>query len=529
MRHPPRRRRPARRRRPVWVIPGLIGLTVMALLVWAIRPALPAEIGHLSAASSTTAGAPLASGYDTSKCVDDDKSGSANGTIVQVWDCNGGANQNWQSVNGTLINTKNGTCLDDPAGASADGTKLQLWDCNGGSNQQWKAENGTLVNPASGKCVDDPAYDTADGTQLVLWTCNGGANQSWSATPATPAITTSPATSAAATSTPSAAATSTPSAPAPSAPAPTPTPTSSGSGGAAPTGPAKTLSVGDNLGAHDPSRIIEDDGSYYFWATGGGGWTSTNGTNWKSLPNLFPHGFPSEVTAILPTNSGLWAPDVIWNPNSQVYDMYYAVALWDDTKNSLIGLITSPTLDPDSPDYHWTDRGIVIQQAPPNTSFSAIDPMPFFDANGNMWMSFGSGYAISRATAINIIALNKDTGLMSGSAVTPVQDCGCEASAVNYHNGYFYLFWNTGGCCSGATSTYLIHVARSTDVTGPYTGNRNFLASTSDEHGPGQIGFISQNGTDYYTYHYYPNTGGSVMGLGVLTWGSDGWPVSSPQ
>jgi hypothetical protein len=66
-------------------------------------------------------------------------------------------------------------------------------------------------------------------------------------------------------------------------------------------------------------------------------------------------------------------------------------------------------------------------------------------------------------------------------------------------------------------------------VTGPYTGNRNFLASTSDEHGPGQIGFISQNGTDYYTYHYYPTTGGSVMGLGVLTWGSDGWPVSSPQ
>jgi arabinan endo-1,5-alpha-L-arabinosidase len=84
---------------------------------------------------------------------------------------------------------------------------------------------------------------------------------------------------------------------------------------------------------------------------------------------------------------------------------------------------------------------------------------------------------------------------MSGTAVTSVQGCGCEASAVNCRDEYYYLFWNTGGCCGGASSTYLIHVARSANLNEPYTGNRNFLAS--DEHGAGQIGFISQDATDY--------------------------------
>ena len=57
---------------------------------------------------------------------------------------------------------------------------IELWTCNGGANQQWQAANGTLVNPASGKCLDDPNSNTANGTQLDLWTCNGGTNQQWS-------------------------------------------------------------------------------------------------------------------------------------------------------------------------------------------------------------------------------------------------------------------------------------------------------------------------------------------------------------
>jgi hypothetical protein len=30
-----------------------------------------------------------------------------------------------------------GRCLDDPAFNTTNGTQLDIWDCNGGSNQQW--------------------------------------------------------------------------------------------------------------------------------------------------------------------------------------------------------------------------------------------------------------------------------------------------------------------------------------------------------------------------------------------------------
>jgi hypothetical protein len=59
------------------------------------------------------------------------------------------------------------------------GTLIELWTCNGGANQQWTASNGEIVNPHSGMCLDDPASNTTNGTQLILYTCNGGNNQKW--------------------------------------------------------------------------------------------------------------------------------------------------------------------------------------------------------------------------------------------------------------------------------------------------------------------------------------------------------------
>ena len=117
-------------------------------------------------------------GVNSAKCVDDNGQSSANGTKIQVWDCNGGANQSWTvASNGTV--QVFGKCLDITGASTANGALIELWQCNGGANQQWQASNGALVNPVSGKCLDDPGSNTANGTQLDLWTCTGGANQQW--------------------------------------------------------------------------------------------------------------------------------------------------------------------------------------------------------------------------------------------------------------------------------------------------------------------------------------------------------------
>jgi hypothetical protein len=63
--------------------------------------------------------------------------GTANGTQVQLYDCNGTAAQKWTYTSGTLVNPVSGRCLDATGASSANGTRLQIWDCTGASNQKW--------------------------------------------------------------------------------------------------------------------------------------------------------------------------------------------------------------------------------------------------------------------------------------------------------------------------------------------------------------------------------------------------------
>jgi hypothetical protein len=121
---------------------------------------------------------PVTSGM-SGKCLDDFGGSSANGTIADLWDCNGTAAQNWTvEVDGTL--RVEGACMDVTGGGTANGTLVELWGCNGGGNQQWHlTTSGQIINPQSGLCLDDPNSSTANGTQLDIWDCNGGTNQKW--------------------------------------------------------------------------------------------------------------------------------------------------------------------------------------------------------------------------------------------------------------------------------------------------------------------------------------------------------------
>ncbi|MCE6998717.1 ThuA domain-containing protein [Saccharothrix sp. S26] len=110
------------------------------------------------------------------KCVDVSGGSTADGARIQLWSCNGGANQRW-TVNGTTLRAFD-KCLD--ASGTANGAAVRLWTCNGGGGQNWTAgANGSLVNTQSGKCLDANGGSSADGTQLIIWTCHGGTNQRW--------------------------------------------------------------------------------------------------------------------------------------------------------------------------------------------------------------------------------------------------------------------------------------------------------------------------------------------------------------
>jgi chitinase len=113
------------------------------------------------------------------KCVDIAAASSANGTAVQLYDCNGTNAQNWTvGTDGTIRGL--GKCLDVAAAGTANGTLVQIYDCNGTGAQQWQAQsNGTLRNPAGNRCLDASNNSSANGTRLQIWDCFAGANQRW--------------------------------------------------------------------------------------------------------------------------------------------------------------------------------------------------------------------------------------------------------------------------------------------------------------------------------------------------------------
>ena len=113
------------------------------------------------------------------QCVDvaaDDT--GADGSAVQLWNCQSYAiDQHWyHNSNGSLETL--GRCLDINGNGTAAGTQVELWDCNGVGGQVWQQQaDGSLLNPQSGRCLDSPGGNTANGTRLQIWDCNGTAAQ----------------------------------------------------------------------------------------------------------------------------------------------------------------------------------------------------------------------------------------------------------------------------------------------------------------------------------------------------------------
>lgn len=132
--------------------------------------------------SASSSGALHAVG--SGKCLDVNGSSTTPGTQLQIWDCNGGANQTWTRTSGSQLTVYSGSsqmCLDDYGSGTANGTKADIWGCTGASNQQWNINsNGTITSASSGLCLDVNGGATADGTLVQLWSCDGGSNQQWS-------------------------------------------------------------------------------------------------------------------------------------------------------------------------------------------------------------------------------------------------------------------------------------------------------------------------------------------------------------
>jgi len=289
--------------------------------------------------------------------------------------------------------------------------------------------------------------------------------------------------------------------------------------------------------------MAREGSTYYVFSTGdpagvvGNGnieiRSSTNLKTWKFDGTVFADK-PSWITAIEGNIPNLWAPDISFFDGE--WHLYYAASSFG-SNNSLLALATTPTLNPDSPDYHWTDDGLVFQSTSAN-NFNAIDPSVVTAQDGSRDLVFGSFFA-----GIEMLPLDSATGKPPAGATPqliaakPFPDPE-EGANITFHDGFYYLFVSVNNCCAGISSTYHVQVGRSTSVTGPYVdaagvpmtrgGGMEVQGTDAGMIGPGgEFTFTTSSGDDWLVYHYYDaySHGDAWLQIRPLSW-VGGWPVT---
>jgi len=343
----------------------------------------------------------------------------------------------------------------------------------------------------------------------------------------------------------------------------------------------------DNVTVHDPSVVTAGDDIWVFGSHGASAHTEDL-LSWEQhtvdlSQNPDNALFEDVYTELAETfewarTRTLWAADVIQLPDGR-YAMYYN-ACEGSSPRSALGLATS-----DAVDGPYENQGILLKSGMtgesenPGETYDArvhpntVDPDAFYDAEGNLWMVYGS-----YSGGIFILQLDPATG-------TPLPDQGygthlvggnhsrIEAPTIQYDaaSGYYYLYLSFGGLDVGGG--YDVRVARSTSPDGPYLdaagndmadvksdptlplfddvsiqpygvklmGGHLFARELGDPgSGPG-TGYVSPGHTSWYTdpdtgdsfivFHArFPGTGDRHEVRVHRMWmNADGWPVVSPQ
>ncbi|MFG1914838.1 PQQ-dependent sugar dehydrogenase [Micromonospora sp. NPDC048898] len=151
---------------------------------WRLLPAamaaatlLTVAVGVPASAAATSTVVSAASG----RCLDVVGNVRTAGAGINIYDCNGQANQAWTLTSAGELRVYDETmCLDVVGQDTTAPATLQINTCSGGANQRWRINtNGTIVGVQSGLCLDVNGGATANSTLVGLWTCNGQANQRW--------------------------------------------------------------------------------------------------------------------------------------------------------------------------------------------------------------------------------------------------------------------------------------------------------------------------------------------------------------
>ena len=177
------------------------------------------------------------------------------------------------------------------------------------------------------------------------------------------------------------------------------------------------------------------------------------------------------------------------------YVLYYETPSGTAPNGAAVAVATSatpvgPFVDSGAP---LVDQSLLFSGGPSRTKNS---PEVVADGTGQLWLVYGGiygGITIRQLTATG-------TALATTDEISIGVDNYYTNPYIYFHNGYFYEMLTAGACCSGPYSTYVVHVGRSTSITGPYDdaeGNDlNAYSTVATRGAPGGDSTLVMNGND---------------------------------
>ena len=352
------------------------------------------------------------------------------------------------------------------------------------------------------------------------------------------------------------------------------------------------LKVGDTYyiyGSHMSAAKCSDLMSWQYIANGYGADNNVYGQIYDVYDEAFRYaGSPTSIVRTDDAESGgtehVWAPDVIYNKKMGKYVMYYCTTSNWYTSNLCYATSDSPegpfvwqgafiysgfysstvkytdVLDYVDQDYasshYWNGRNYDTRNYP-----NAIDPSVFYDADGRMWLTYGSW-----SGGIFILEIDEATGLPihpeadEANGVDPyfgkrIAGGGGKSGEAPYilydeDSGYYYLFISYGGL--NREGGYQIRVFRSDKPDGDYAdmnGSKLPMNAKTKDYGLKLSGnymlpslnraymatghnsaFVDDDGKKYIVYHtrFDNNTEGHAPRVHQYLLNAEGWICMLP-
>lgn len=228
--------------------------------------------------------------------------------------------------------------------------------------------------------------------------------------------------------------------------------------------------------------------------------------HWQLVGHALPALAPEDVFRSPIHGGGVWAPALRFHRDT--FYIYYP-----DPDHGIYRIQTTDIRG------KWSDPQLVV------AGKGLIDPCPFWDENGQVFLAFAlAGSRAGMKSMLFIQPLNqygdKPIGrpvlIYDGHEIDPT----VEGPKCYFRNGYYYVFAPAGGVSTGWQL-----VLRSKQILGPYERKVVLHQGGTQVNGPHQGAWVSTPaGKDWFLHFQDRDAFGRIVHLQPMQW-KDNWPI----